>query len=344
MSEKRQLAILIPAYNERALIGRCITSVLNAGIPVEDVYVVDDGSRDGTDGVVHALGPVALLTTRNGGKARAIRHGLSEFKLSQRYDWIGILDADSALDPGYLEAVEGAVKRFPDAALICGSPQSDPHNWLTAYRAVEYAICLGIYREAQSLTGTINVAPGCASVYRADVLAQLDLDGGTLVEDMDLTIQLQRLGKRIVYVPDMKVHTQDPRTLSDYIGQVNRWYRGLWQVIRRHRLMRRRQLIDVECALLVGEGLGFSILVLMLPVWIWLSPRVTVVLGATDQALFFAMTALVAVREGRLDILRSYPRYIIPRLINAVLFVWTFFAERRGGTKTWFTVARYEVQ
>ena len=341
---KRQLAILIPAYNESQVIARCLHSIVHTGIAPEDVYVVDDGSTDGTASVVLATTAVAQLTVANGGKASAIRSGLSEFKLPERYHYIGILDADSALDPDYLEAVEGAIKRFPDAALICGAPRSDPHNWLTAYRAVEYAICLGIYREAQSLTGTINVAPGCASVYKADVLATLDLDGGTLVEDMDLTTQLQRQGKRIVYVPAMRVHTQDPRTISDYIGQVSRWYRGLWQVVRRHRLMRHRQPIDLECMLLVGEGLLFSIVVLLLPLWLWLTPRITVFSWAMDQAFFFAMTAVVAIREGRLDILRSYPRYIIPRMINAFLFVWTFFAERRGLKKAWFNVARYEVQ
>src|ERR1043165_4365707 len=43
-----RMCVLIPAKDERLGIGKTVSSVLAAGAPPDDVYVVDDGSSDGT--------------------------------------------------------------------------------------------------------------------------------------------------------------------------------------------------------------------------------------------------------------------------------------------------------
>ena len=116
---------------------------------------------------------------------------------------------------------------------MCGAPRGQAHNYLTAFRTLDYALCLWMYRKGQDTLGVITVAPGCASTYRSSILGSLDWDGGTLVEDMDLTVQIhrKRLG-RIRYAEDAVVYTQDPRRIREYIGQLTRWYSGTWQVMR----------------------------------------------------------------------------------------------------------------
>ena len=60
MVEDKRIAVVIPAYNEEALIETTL-----AGIPpfVDHVYVVDDASRDGTVGRAHtAAGRDARIT------------------------------------------------------------------------------------------------------------------------------------------------------------------------------------------------------------------------------------------------------------------------------------------
>ena len=42
------MCVVIPAHNEELLIGRCIQSVLDAGVLPQNVYVVDDRSSDRT--------------------------------------------------------------------------------------------------------------------------------------------------------------------------------------------------------------------------------------------------------------------------------------------------------
>lgn len=336
-----QLAFLIPAYNEGKVIRRTILSAYAAGARGH-VYVIDDGSADNTAEVAWHFG-AQVLRVPNGGKANALEAGIQHFDLANRYTHIAVLDADSLVEPGYVKAIERAVAYYPRAVLFCGRQvsQRGPWNWLTSYRAVEYAVWCGVYREAQHVMGTINVAPGFASTYEARTLAGLDFHGGTVVEDMDMTMQLQRRGAEIVYVPGAIVATQDPRTLRDFKGQVMRWYRGTWQVIRKHRLGRGGQRVDIETGILVGEHLIMTLMLLALPYWLWAHPTVTLLALAADQIISFTFTVMAAIRERRPELVVMFPTYVIPRLMGYVLFTWAFLLERRTTETKWFSVNRY---
>lgn len=339
-AHQRPIALIIPAYNESKVIARTLASCWQAGLSPIDVYVVDDGSMDGTQFVAKAAGAANILSTYNRGKAAAIETAIGLWGLNLRYEWVGILDADSQLDIGFLAAVEHGIAVFPDAAVLCGTPRSAPCNWLTAYRAVEYALSLGIYRESQHLTRSIPVAPGCASLYRSSVLDCLNISGDTLVEDMDLTIQVQRQGGRVVYLPSMKVVTQDPKTLRSYIGQISRWYTGTWQVIRKHRLGRRLQPVDIEVSWQVAETflfLGFLVWAIAFGEWRWLFYAF-----ALDQGFLAAATIFTAINQRRGDVVLWFPTFIVPRLVGLGVFLWSFLRTRRERVAlSWYSVGRY---
>src|SRR5262245_55162855 len=73
-----ECCVVIPAYNEELLIGRCIESVIAAGISGRHIYVVDDQSTDATASVVSRYRDVTLLKNtarlgKLGGLQRVIR-------------------------------------------------------------------------------------------------------------------------------------------------------------------------------------------------------------------------------------------------------------------------------
>lgn len=337
-----RLCVIIPAFNEETAIHKSILSSYTAGIPPQDVYVVDDGSRDGTSKVAKSHGAY-VLTKKNGGKACALEAGLKHFDLASRYTHVMVLDADSIIDPDYVKAMERAVLRHPNAVLFCGRQcsQRGRRNWLTSFRAVDYAIWCGVYREAQHAIGTINVAPGFASMYRMDTFVTLDFHGGTIVEDMDMTIEIQRRKLEIVYVPDALVATQDPENLHDFMGQLMRWYRGTWQIIKKHRLGRHAQRVDAEIALLVIEQMFVGAFVMTLPLWLWLWPYGTLFCLVIDQVISFTYTLLTAIRERRPELVLMFPTFLFPRLLGYFLFTWAYFLERKNKETKWYKVKRY---
>ena len=341
-----KLCVVIPAYNEALLVGRCIESVLAAGVAATDIYVIDDLSSDGTGDIVKHFAGVNLVTNqRQLGKLGGLRHAVQHFTLAGRYDFLSLLDADSHVSPSYFIAVLSEFSREAETVLVCGAPQSERYNWLTAYRALEYAVTLKAYRAGQHSLGVITVAPGCASTYRTDILEKFDWDGGTLVEDMDLTVQVhrKRLG-HIAFTAEAVAYTQDPRCLHDYIGQLTRWYSGTWQVLRLHRVPFGGQRIDAELTLLLCEGAFYSVGVALVPLLVCLWPMAILRLFLYDQLLWLALAIVCAISLRRLDILINSPSFVLIRAINCLVLLRTFWFEvvRNQRRTDWFSVGRYQ--
>jgi cellulose synthase/poly-beta-1,6-N-acetylglucosamine synthase-like glycosyltransferase len=319
--------------------------VLNAGLDASQIYVVDDHSSDHTAARVEAFAGVNLLRhERNFGKLRGLQHAIDTFDLLGRYEFLALLDADSHIAPQYFAAVLDRFSEVEDAVLVSGAPYSEKYNWITAYRALEYTMTLKVYRKGQDNLGVINVSPGCASTYRTSIFAKLDWDNKTLVEDMDVTVQIhrKRLG-RVAYTEHAVAYTQDPRTLREYTGQLTRWYSGTWQVMKLHRIPFGFQRLDAEFALLLGEGLSYALVATMLPLFLFLFPTATLCALLIDQLLGAGLAAVCALQLRRADILACVPFYLVMRAINCYVLLSTFWREivcaRR--TETWFSVSRY---
>ena len=97
--------VVIPAYNEELNLPRVLER-LRASQLVEDVVVVNDGSKDGTERVLRELGQEHLRHPINLGYVRAIQTGI-RYAMQQGYDYAVFLDADGQHDPA---AVPGLVK------------------------------------------------------------------------------------------------------------------------------------------------------------------------------------------------------------------------------------------
>jgi len=95
------VSVIIPAYNAERWIGRAIESVLRQTVAPVEVLVVDDGSTDGTTGVLQEYGnTVRCLHQANSGPSAARNLGIDNV----RSDWIAFLDADDEWLPHKIES------------------------------------------------------------------------------------------------------------------------------------------------------------------------------------------------------------------------------------------------
>lgn len=340
----QRVACIIPCFNEALVLGDTLSSVLAAGLSPGDVVVIDDCSTDETGAIAERFQVRVLKNTRNLGKSRSIKRAIEVLQELGLHEFVSVLDADTLVDPDYFRIVTEAFDRDVSVALVCGQPKSRRHNWLTAYRAVEYAVAHRIYKQAQHELGVITVAPGCASTYRMSVLPHLEWNPRILTEDADTTVQIHRrhLG-RVVYERRAVVHTQDPSTMRALRGQLRRWYTGLWQVFVEHRIPFGGQRVDAEFALLASEALLFSALLLTAPYWIVAHPMLAIYYLLLDQALSVAVACAVAIRQRRRDLVVYAPLFVVPRLLNCLVFVLAFVQVvlLRRGERCWFSPPRY---
>jgi hypothetical protein len=118
-----RFSVVIPTYNRAALIGRAVNSVLEQSEWCQEILVVDDGSTDGTQDVVRAMGgKVRLVLQEHGGPSRARNTGVREAAA----DWIAFLDSDDVWYKDHLPRIAEAIIRtdgsaamyFSDAAYV----------------------------------------------------------------------------------------------------------------------------------------------------------------------------------------------------------------------------------
>jgi len=339
----KRLCVLIPAKDERLGIAKTLKSILNAGVLPLDIYVVDDGSKDGTGEIAQGFQVNVLRNAKNIGKAHALARASSVSELVRRYDYICLMDADTEICPEYFQAVRKALSD-PEVAVVCGRANSIPHNWLTAYRCLAYWLSHGVYKHGQSNMGVITVTPGCASSFRNDAFAQLDWNKDTIVEDMDCTIQVHRkkMG-RIVYGPEARVFTQDPSTIRDYIKQMYRWHTGAWQIGQKYEMFTGLSKIDWEYKLLMGEGAFFGLLYLLLPLWLMVFRKFAFVAVGMDGLALMLLSLVCAVSESRIDVFTSSPMYVLLRFVDCSVFLYSFWKTviLRKQVRGWFAVTRY---
>ena len=120
------LSIVIPAYNEEkrlpATLDRIAAWVSDSPLPVDEILVVDDGSRDRTAALVKKRGGLVRLVSNPGnrGKGYAVRNGM----LAAKGDWILSTDADLSAPIEELGKLIDAARR-ENAVVAIGSRALD---------------------------------------------------------------------------------------------------------------------------------------------------------------------------------------------------------------------------
>jgi UDP-glucose 4-epimerase len=242
---KDDVAVLMPAHNEEAVIANSLQAVLKL-LPAEQIHVVSDGSSDDTVDFARHYGVNVYDLNPNRGKAGALAAAIDYFELAAKFKVMLVLDADTRLSDDYLET---GLPGFddPEVVAVAGRVRCmhDPHTFigrfLVGYRSRLYAVTqlLTKYGQAAQHINAVNIVPGFASMYRTDILAAINIVApGLVIEDFNMTFEVHanRLG-RIAFHPNAAVaYTQDPADWRSYLSQIKRWTLGYWQTVRRHRL------------------------------------------------------------------------------------------------------------
>lgn len=339
-------AVLIPAYNEALVIEGTLDALIKAGVEVQNIYVVDDLSTDNTAELVKVYGVNLFTVPYKSGKALAQVQAIKHFQLIEKYRWVILLDGDSKVEENCISSLIAAAKAEPHVALFVGQIKSvEADHLFSAYRAFEYTFSHDLAKEAQNRHNVVYVSPGCASMYRTDILAQLNIDHKTLAEDMDLTIQVHRLKQIVRYVSTAGVKTQDPSTLTDYKKQITRWYRGFWQVVLKHNILwwGPKGKVDFYMWMIIIDAVIFNRLFCIVGL-LMLFPNISYQAMVFDIAIAFGIACYCGYRTRRLDVLYKFPQYYWLGYLNFYAFAKSFFEIMvlRKEILAWNHVKRYE--
>ena len=188
-----RLLALIPAYNEAARVGDVVARTRPL---VDEVVVIDDGSRDGTAAVAGNAGAKVLRHELNRGKGGAIATALDYFQRSDATFAI-LLDADGQHDPAEIRKfVETAESERAD--VVVGTRMNDVRDMPR--------VRLWTNQFTSWVTGKLarQKIPDSQCGYRLlrrDVLKDLKFSTARFDTETEMLIQAGRAGHKIVNVP-----------------------------------------------------------------------------------------------------------------------------------------------
>ena len=233
-----RVAIVVPAWNEGAVIGQSIERLMALEYPRESlrVYVVDDASTDNTPEVVlakAALYPENVFHLRREqggqGKAHTLNHGIDKVLEDDWMEALLIMDADVIYMPNSLRRM---TRHLADPKVGAVSAYiregSRDRNYLTRFIGLEYILSQPAARRAQNVLGAQACLAGGAQLHTRENLLAIGgrIDTATLAEDTITTFETQLNGRIVVFEPLAVVLAEEPRTIDALWKQRLRWARG----------------------------------------------------------------------------------------------------------------------
>ncbi len=219
-------SVIVLTWNGMHLLEECLDSVLAQTFREFEIFVVDNGSSDGSaDWVTERWGDrvTVVALPANRGYAGGNNAGIA----LARGEYIVLLNNDTAVDPGWLLALSAAIRRHPEAGMF--TPKILNH-----YRRDEIdntGIVIypdGLARGRDRLDrddgrfdkeGEALCPSGCAGVYRRRMLDEVGwLDDAFFAygEDVDLGLRARWAGWGCHYVPEARVYHKYSATTGTY--------------------------------------------------------------------------------------------------------------------------------
>ncbi|HIF40317.1 MAG TPA: glycosyltransferase [Planctomycetes bacterium] len=208
------LSIVLPVYDEEAVLGRSIERLLDTLREWKsELLVVDDGSRDGSADVARRWAErdarVRLVQLkRNQGKGAAVRAGLK----AARGEWMLITDADLSTDPACANDLLNALGHGAD--LVFGSRRAQGAQLLQRQPRLREGLGRGFTALTNSLLGLGlgDLTCGFKALNRPTAEALLScthVDGWAF--DVEWAVCARAQGLRLEEVPVRWAHQRDSK-------------------------------------------------------------------------------------------------------------------------------------
>ena len=348
------LTVIIPAYNEGAMVLQSIESVAKADYPHDrlEILVVDDGSKDDTWSYISQAAArypglvTALQQDRNRGKREALALGFSR----ARGEILVTIDSDSVIERGALLALAGPF-RDPKVGAVAGRVEvyNRGHGIIPQMLHVRYMLSFDMLRATESVYRNVYCCPGALTGLRAAGVRRV-LDRWrnqqflgsrcTFGEDRAMTNYLLDSGYDTVYQRTAIVRTLVPISYVKLCKMLLRWDRSyVREEIRFTRIVWKRPWPTRVMAMFdravtnLRYPASYSSLGL-LPVLVMQDPAITMPMMATMGAMS-VFSVLYFLRSERS---MSFLYGVLYTYYSAIALFWIFpYAVATVRSRKWMT-------
>jgi glycosyltransferase involved in cell wall biosynthesis len=219
---KHFFSILVPAHNEERELATTLAALAAQRYPDDrmEIIVIENGSTDATLRIAQEFEqrPESACRIRvlnsDQGVSRARNTGLAH--LAAESEWVIMCDADTRLEPRFLQQLNGWLNRHGGEGLSIGTTRVRPHPPASRYARSWFQLFDLIHRLTKS---SFSIQIARASIARG-VGYREDLN---FAEDLLFIRECRRYG-RFFFIPSDQVTTSTRRFDSrGYLRQSLRW-------------------------------------------------------------------------------------------------------------------------
>ena len=245
------ISVIVPCYNEKAYIEKCILSILNQKIPTDqmEIFVIDGMSNDGTREILYRLqSKINRFEIINNKKQKTpFARNLGIKKAKGKF--IAILDAHSEYNSRYLSESLSLIEDHPEISCAGGPIESAGIKSFGKAVAISMSHPLGVGNAKHRFPNFEGYAEGaCFPVFRKEVFSQIGKFDEKFIRNQDdeFNLRMKKKGLKVFLSPKAKCTYYVRETPSALFKQYFEY--GYWRVavIRKHKIpMSLRQLIPV---------------------------------------------------------------------------------------------------
>jgi cellulose synthase/poly-beta-1,6-N-acetylglucosamine synthase-like glycosyltransferase len=226
------LAVIVPAHNEQALIGRCVESLLQSASSCADaprcsVVVVADNCTDATAERARQAGARVLVRNdlRLRGKGYALRYAFDTL-MPESFDAFLVVDADSIVTPNLIPEIVRGLLAGADAVQAryrVTRPLDTDSKRLMDVALLAFTVLRPRGRDGWGLSAGIL---GNGFALSRDTLAAVPYSADSIVEDLEYHLLLVDAKRRVRFADAATVYGDMPTDSQAQVSQRARWEGG----------------------------------------------------------------------------------------------------------------------
>lgn len=355
-SELPLCTVIVPAYNEGALVYYTLKSIAESNYPQHllEVIAIDDGSSDNTwSWIQKAKEELNFITiykqARNKGKREALYRGFTTGK----GEVFITIDSDSIIEKNTIRSMVSPFVVDKNCGAVAGNVKvlNKNQSMISRMLNVSFVFSFEFIRAAQSSHGFVLCTPGALSAYKRDAVMHCLNEWinqtflgqkATIGEDRAMTNLILKQGYSVRFQKDANVLTNTPITFRTLHKMFTRWGRSN---VRETLMMNKFAFSNFRDGNKIGERfifinqwvkllLAFPVVLLMFyfllsnPVLYITSALVSAFIFSSFQMLFFSL------KYNFRDSLWAYPYSVFYMFALFWIFPFAIVTVKNGG---WLT-------